>query len=55
MDENAANLKPNYLGGEVLEDGGEIDRGACSNALSVFTGLKKTSNSADGKLETSLR
>ena len=49
---NAADLKGNYLSGEVLKDSGEIDGGAGSDALGVFTGLEKTRDSADGKLET---
>ena len=42
------------LGAEVLEDGGEVDAGANSDALGVSTLLQVASDTRDGELETGL-
>ena len=42
------------LGGEVLEDGGEVDAGANSDALGVATLLQVASDTRDGELESRL-
>uniref|UniRef100_A0A453GU44 Uncharacterized protein n=1 Tax=Aegilops tauschii subsp. strangulata TaxID=200361 RepID=A0A453GU44_AEGTS len=39
------------LGGEVLEDGGEVDRGAGADALRVAALLEVAPDAADGELE----
>ena len=43
-----------YLGGEVLEDGGEVDGGAGADALGVAALLEVAPDAADGKLEPGL-
>ena len=43
-----------YLGGEVLEDGGEVDGGAGADALRVLAGLEVAGDAADGELEPGL-
>lgn len=40
------------LGGEILEDGGEVDRGATADAFGVLAGFEETGDTADGELET---
>ena len=42
------------LGAEVLEDGGEVDAGANSDALGVSTLLQVASDTRDGELESRL-
>lgn len=42
----------NYLSGEILEDGGQVDRSTGTNTLGVLSGLKEPSDTADGELET---
>ena len=42
------------LGSEVLEDGGEVDAGANSDALGVATLLQVASDTRDGELKSSL-
>merc|ERR1711920_774506 len=42
------------LGGEVLEDGGQVDRGAGSHSGGVLAGLQIPSDSSDWELEASL-
>ena len=42
------------LGGEVLEDGGEVDAGANSDALGVAALLQVASDTRDGELESRL-
>lgn len=46
--------KRKYLSCEIFKDGGEVDRSTSTNTLGVLTGLEKTSDSSDGKLEASL-
>jgi hypothetical protein len=43
-----------YLGGEVLEDGGEVDGGAGADALGVASLLEVPTDAADGELEPRL-
>jgi hypothetical protein len=43
-----------YLGGEVLEDGGEVDGGAGADALGVAALLEEAADAADGELEPGL-
>ena len=43
-----------YLGGEIFEDGGEVDGGAGADALGVTAFLEVTADSADGELEAGL-
>ena len=47
--------KINYLGGEVLENSGEIDRSSGTDTLGVFTGFEESSDSSDGELKTGFR
>lgn len=42
------------LSSQVLEDGGEVDGGTGTDALSVVAPLEVTVDTADGELETSL-
>ena len=42
------------LGSQVLEDGGEVDRGASTNTLGVVALTEQTVNTADGERETGL-
>jgi len=42
------------LGGEVLEDGGEVDRSASTNAGGVLALLQVAADAADRELQTSL-
>ena len=42
------------LSGEVLKDGGKVDRGAGTNALSVSALLHEASDSSNGELKSSL-
>lgn len=42
------------FGGEILEHGGEIDRGTSTYALSIVALAEKTMNTANGKSQTSL-
>ena len=46
--------KANYLGGEIFEDGGEVDGGAGAYTLGVFSGLQKPRDTADGELKAGL-
>ena len=41
-----------YLGGEIFENGGEIDWTSRSDAFCISAGFEIPSNSADGELET---
>ena len=43
-----------YLGSEVFQDGGEINRSAGADTIGVLSGFEKASNTADGKLKTGL-
>jgi hypothetical protein len=43
-----------HLGGEVLEDGGEVDGGAAADALRVAALLEVAPDTADGELEPGL-
>ena len=43
-----------YLGGEVLEHGGEIDRSAGADSLGVTAFLQEPGDTADGELEAGL-
>jgi hypothetical protein len=43
-----------YLGGEVLEDGGEVDGGAGADALGVASLLEVATDAADGELQPRL-
>lgn len=43
-----------YLGGEVLENGGEVHGGAGADALRILAGLEVPRDAADGELEPSL-
>lgn len=43
-----------YLGGEVFEDGGEVNRRPGSNTFGVTPLLQETGNPADGELEPRL-
>jgi len=45
---------PTDLGGEVLEDGGEVDGGAGADTLGVATLLEVAADTADGELEAGL-
>ena len=40
-----------YLGGEIFENGGEVDRSTGSDAFGVFAGFEKASDSSNGELE----
>lgn len=42
------------LGGEVFKDGGEVDRGAGADALSITALLEVPGDPADGELEAGL-
>lgn len=42
------------FGGEVLEDGGEVDRSTSTNTLSVVTLSEKTVDTTNWECETSL-
>ena len=42
------------LGSQVLEDGGEVDRGASTNTLGVVSLAEKTVDTTDWECETSL-
>lgn len=42
-----------YLGGQVLKNGGEIDRSTSTNTFSVFTGFQESSDTTNRKLKTS--
>lgn len=44
-------MSGNYLGGEIFENGGKINRGTGADAFSVFSGFKEPSDTADGELE----
>lgn len=46
--------KTTYLSSEVLKDGGEVDRGAAADSLSVAAGLQEPGDSADWELEAGL-
>lgn len=46
--------KLEHLSGEILKDGGEVNRGACTNSLRVFSALQETSDTADRKLQAGL-
>jgi hypothetical protein len=37
-----------HLGGKILEDGGEVDGGTCTNALGIFAISEQTVSTADG-------
>lgn len=43
-----------YLGGEVFEDGGEVNRGSGANTFGVLSGLEESGDPTDGELETGL-
>jgi hypothetical protein len=43
------------FGSEVLEDGGQVDGGTSTNALSIVALAQKTVNTTDGESQASLR
>lgn len=45
-------VRDNYLGGEVFEDGSQVDRSSGTNTCGVFAVLQKPGDTTDGELET---
>lgn len=50
--ENDESLNLKYLGGEILENGGKVDRSAGTDTLGILSGLEKPGDSSDGELKT---
>lgn len=42
------------LGGEVFEDGGQVDGGSGADTLRIFAGLEETGNTTDRELKAGL-
>jgi hypothetical protein len=45
-------LNRNYLSGEIFKDGSEVNRSTGTDTFGILSGLEKTSDTANGELET---